>query len=123
MLMRTVASAFAALTWTSLMGVAMDAQWLNYPTPGIPRRPDGTPDLAAKAPRTADGKPDLSGVWHVQTESLEEKRRLFGTDFGSDFVPGMEPTTISNYAWNIMLDYKPGEIVMTPEAEAIVKRR
>ena len=37
-------------------------QWLNYPTPGIPRLPDGKPDLAAKAPRTADGKPDLSGV-------------------------------------------------------------
>src|ERR1700723_1850980 len=39
------------------------AQWLNYPTPGIPRLPDGKPNLAAPAPRTADGKPDLSGLW------------------------------------------------------------
>lgn len=39
------------------------AQWLTYPTPGIPRLPDGKPNLAAPAPRTADGKPDLSGVW------------------------------------------------------------
>ena len=39
------------------------AQWINYPTPGIPRTPDGKPDLAAPAPRTADGKPDLSGLW------------------------------------------------------------
>src|ERR1700733_1203386 len=39
------------------------AQWINYPTPGIPRTPDGKPDLSAPAPRTADGKPDLSGLW------------------------------------------------------------
>lgn len=42
------------------------AQWHNHPTPGIPRLPDGTPDLDAPAPRTADGKPDLSGLWRTQ---------------------------------------------------------
>ena len=36
---------------------------MNYPTAGIPRLPDGKPNLAAPAPRTADGKPDLSGIW------------------------------------------------------------
>jgi hypothetical protein len=41
----------------------LSAQWLNYPTPGIPRLPDGKPNLTAPAPRTADGKPDLSGIW------------------------------------------------------------
>jgi len=39
------------------------SQWLNYPTPGIPRTADGGPDLAAPAPRTFDGKPDFSGMW------------------------------------------------------------
>jgi hypothetical protein len=39
-------------------------QWLNQPTPGIPRTPDGKPNLSAPAPRTADGKPDLSGLWN-----------------------------------------------------------
>src|SRR5436190_12680146 len=39
------------------------AQWINYPTPGTPRLPDGKPNLSAPAPRTPDGKPDLSGVW------------------------------------------------------------
>ena len=39
------------------------AQWLNYPTPGIPRTPDGKPNLSAPTPRTRDGKPDLSGIW------------------------------------------------------------
>lgn len=41
------------------------AQWLNYPTPDLPRTADGKPDLAAPAPRTADGKPDLSGLWRL----------------------------------------------------------
>src|SRR5215467_6505175 len=39
------------------------AQWLNYPAPGIPRLPDGKPNLTAPAPRTSDGKPDLTGIW------------------------------------------------------------
>jgi hypothetical protein len=39
------------------------AQWLNYPTAGIPRLADGKPNLSAPAPRTPDDKPDLSGIW------------------------------------------------------------
>jgi hypothetical protein len=42
--------------------VPASGQWLKYPT-GIPRLPDGKPDLSAPAPRGADGKPDLSGIW------------------------------------------------------------
>jgi hypothetical protein len=41
----------------------LQGQWLNYPTPGIPRTPDGKPNLKAPAPRMPDGKPDLSGLW------------------------------------------------------------
>jgi hypothetical protein len=37
--------------------------WIDYPTPGIPRHPDGKPNLSAPTPRTPDGKPDLSGLW------------------------------------------------------------
>lgn len=40
------------------------AQWLHYPTAGIPRTADGKPDLTAPAPRTADGKPDITGLWY-----------------------------------------------------------
>jgi len=43
--------------------IPMSAQWLHYPTPGIPRTADGKPNLAAPAPKTSDGKPDLSGIW------------------------------------------------------------
>jgi hypothetical protein len=51
----------AAVTTTSL-----SAQWIKYPTPGIPRTADGKPNLSAPAPKTPDGKPDLSGLWLVQ---------------------------------------------------------
>jgi hypothetical protein len=47
----------------ALLATTASAQWLNYPTPGVPRLPDGKPNLSAPAPRTADGKPDLSGLW------------------------------------------------------------
>ena len=39
------------------------AQWLNQPTPNIPRGPDGKPNLTAPTPRVAEGFPDLSGAW------------------------------------------------------------
>jgi hypothetical protein len=57
-------------TFAAMMVVAwavpLSAQWLHYPTPGIPRTADGKPNLSAPAPRAADGKPDLSGVWAMQ---------------------------------------------------------
>jgi len=46
------------------------AQWIKYPTPGIPRLPDGKPNLSAPAPTTADGKPDLSGIWQTTNGRL-----------------------------------------------------
>jgi hypothetical protein len=55
--------ALAAL-W--LLPVSLSAQWLNFPTPGIPRTADGKPDLTAPAPRMPDGKPDLSGLWRPE---------------------------------------------------------
>jgi len=45
-------------------GLAL-GQWLNYPTPGVPRTADGKPNLLAPAPRTG-GKPDLSGIWELE---------------------------------------------------------
>ena len=58
--LRTRALAIVA----SLLASPAAGQWLDHPTPGIPRTADGKPDLAAPAPRLPDGKPDLSGIWH-----------------------------------------------------------
>lgn len=106
-----------------LLGIGVHAQWLNYPTPGIPRTRDGKPNLTAPAPRTADGKPDLSGVWHVQPTPLAEMKRLFGDNVDAVTVPGMEPDTISKYAINILVDLQAEDVPMRPEAAAILRRR
>ena len=53
----------ATLLYVFLLGISGHAQWLNYPTHGVPRTADGKPDLNAPAPRAADGKGDLSGIW------------------------------------------------------------
>ena len=58
---RTLALVIAAALTSMSAHVA--AQWHGYPTPGIPRTPDGKPNLSAPAPRAPDGKTDLSGIW------------------------------------------------------------
>ena len=88
--MKTVVFAIILFALTTPLA----AQWVNHPTPGIPRIADGKPNLTAPTPRTADGKPDLSGLW--QRISLKYER-------------------------NIAADLKPAEI--QPWAEALVKQR
>ena len=85
----------AAPIFASLLCVAASAQWLDYPTPGTPRTPDGKANLAAPTPRTPDGKPDLSGIWR-------------GPGGGS-------------YDRNVARDLKPSDI--QPWAEAVYQQR
>ena len=58
----------------------LSAQWLNHPTPGMPRTADGKPNLSAPAPRTADGKPDLSGLWGMNPG-------VYGNNIAYDLKP------------------------------------
>jgi len=60
--MRNVA--ITAAFW--LLATSAGAQWLDWPTPGIPRTADGKPNLTAPAPRAADGRPDFSGLWEPE---------------------------------------------------------
>jgi hypothetical protein len=65
---RRTVSLLAVILITATSAVA---QWINYPTPGIPRTADSKPNLSAPTPNTADGKPDLSGLWMAATELVK----------------------------------------------------
>jgi hypothetical protein len=54
---------FAALILIVAAPAVLLAQWPSYPTPGVPRTPDGKPQMSAPAPKTSDGRPDLTGIW------------------------------------------------------------
>src|SRR5260370_40661972 len=58
------AVAFAAVLF--LLPAHAAAQWLNYPTAGVPKTPSGLPNLGAPAPKMANGKPDFSGIWEAE---------------------------------------------------------
>jgi|KBSMisStaDraftv2_1062788.scaffolds.fasta_scaffold07007_4 hypothetical protein len=108
------------------LATGSQAQWLNYPTPGTPRTPDGKANLSAPAPRTADGKPDLTGVWMHETTTVAEVKRLFGNAFDADIElapPGMEIGTQHKYAFNIFADFKPEEVPLRPQAAEAMRRQ
>ncbi|HUK34230.1 MAG TPA: hypothetical protein VLV86_09985, partial [Vicinamibacterales bacterium] len=58
-------SGIALLTaaFSAVLSANAAAQWIGYPTPNIPRLPNGQPNLSAPAPKAPDGHPDLSGIW------------------------------------------------------------
>lgn len=78
----------------AVLAVPLPAQWLHFPTPGIPRTADGKPNLSAPAPRAPDGKPDLSGLWNRKGDRYDN---------------------------NIAADLKPGDVL--PWADALYQRR
>jgi hypothetical protein len=79
----------------ALVASAQPAVQWKHPTAGIPRTPDGKPNMTAPAPKTVDGKPDITGLWK----------------------PG------AGYVGNIARDMKPEDIPYQPWAEALYKRR
>jgi hypothetical protein len=91
-MMKTIVGVLAAVLTVAVIG---QAQWRDYPTPGVPRLPDGKPNLTSPAPKTPDGKPDLSGIW----------------------------TTKVGYTGNIARDLKPGELSFQPWAAELYKHR
>jgi hypothetical protein len=90
-------SALAIVASMVIGTAALDAQWLNYPTPGIPRLPDGKPNLNAAAPRLPGGKPDLSGIWQ-----------------------GWGP---NGFFFDLAKDLTPSDVQMTPWAAGIQAQR
>lgn len=66
-----------------IISMPMAAQWIDYPTPGVPLTKDGKPNLFAPAPRAADGKPSLAGIWLLDATGC-------GPAGCADYVPGPE---------------------------------
>src|SRR5690348_1613254 len=100
-------------------------QWLNYHEPGVPRTRDGKVNLAARAPRDPSGKPDLSGVWMHEITTPAEMIRLYGPSIEEAIkvdVPGMEIGTQHRYGFDILIDFKPEEAMLRPEAIEQMRR-
>ena len=101
--------ALFALSLAALAAPAA-AQWIDHPTKGIPRTPDGKPNFSAPAPRTPYGKPDLSGIW----KSAPDPKGRPG---------GIEDIVAPRYMIDIMQDLKPEEVPLQPWAAALYKQR
>ena len=111
----TVALVVVAVPFASQ---ALTAQWLNYPTPGVPRRADGKVDMRAPAPRMADGKPDLSGLWMT----AEPNRGTRATAPASDEAGEQTDIAGSRQMRDIGVDL-PGGLPYQPWLVPIVKER
>jgi hypothetical protein len=61
--MKTACRFATVVMISTAIAAPLGGQWLHSPTAGVPRLPDGSPNLQAPTPRTPDGKPDFSGIW------------------------------------------------------------
>ena len=115
---RRIAAASLTLAAAAFMypPAPISAQWLKYPTTGIPRTRDGKPNLKAPAPRTRDGKPDFSGMW--LTGNPVPCNRSTGQDF---LECGAElPISLEGINFGVSL---PGGLPFQPWAAEAVKKR
>jgi hypothetical protein len=88
------------------------AQWIRYPTPGLPRAADGKVNMSAPAPRMPDGKPDFSGIW---TSDEVDARR-------PNEPPNPHDATTSRRMRNLGVELQ-GGLPYQPWLAALVKQR
>jgi hypothetical protein len=105
---------FALVALACASGLAF-AQWLKYPTPDVPRKADGKPNMTAPAPRQPDGKPDFSGIW------LSSAKIPCSAEF-SKFIECGSEIGGSPLALNIGAGLK-GGLPYQPWAAALAKQR
>jgi hypothetical protein len=87
----------------------LSAQWIHYPSGGVPRTSDGKANLSANAPRTSDNHPDLSGIWDI------EHNRACPPEGCNDMLIGQE---FMNIGWSLK-----GGLPYQPSARDAVKSR
>jgi hypothetical protein len=113
-IVRSAVVAFAvgsALSWSA----TVLAQWLKYPTAGIPRTADGRPNLSAPTPRTPDGKPDFSGIWLTDNTNCPPSQNPESLVCGAELPMGKEGINMG-----VSL---PGGLPYQPWLAALVKKR
>lgn len=99
---------------------ALFAQWPAYPTGGVPKTPDGKPDLAGPAPRTLDGKPDLSGIWQfVRQPAPTGTSAVAAARAANDITP--LSVRLSQF-WNLGAAFKDG-LPFTPWGAEVHRQR
>ena len=96
------------------VAVPAAAQWLRYPTTGVPRNADGTVNLSAPTPRAADGKPDFSGIWITDKPLCPKPDPV-------TYLCGAE-LPLSREGINVGIDM-PGGLPYQPWLAALVKER
>jgi hypothetical protein len=121
-LFRNIAGSVIFLS--GILSLPAAAQWLNYPTPGIPRTADGKPNLSAPAPRTADGKPDLSGLWRAKQATSGETDKAMHSIKAQPWAEelskkrkedlGREDMSVLCLPFGPRADMEVGKIIQTP---------
>jgi len=91
------------------------AQWIRYPTAGVPTTSDGKPNLSALPPRTSDGKPDFSGIWLTGNANCPRGLDPVSLNCGTELPMGRESI---NFGVTL-----PGGLPYQPWLADLVKKR
>jgi hypothetical protein len=106
---QSAAQTLVVLAAAVVMTASPTAQWVKYPTAGIPRNADGSPNMTAPAPKTREGTPDFSGTW------MAEKTRPCPPNGCDDMMIGYQFLDIG---WRV-----PGGLPYQPWAAELSKKR
>src|SRR6202167_901068 len=106
---RVLKYAFPTALLFALTASSLPAQWLSYPSRGLPKKADGSPNMSAPAPKLPDGHPDLSGIW------MTEQDRPCDPEGCRDLPVGEQFFNIGHYL--------KGGLPYQPWSAALVKQR